>query len=137
MTNIALIQVLIKGFIQEANQQSIQEDIQEAIQVAIQEPVQKAIQKPVKKNRDYIIQKADKRNIGNMTTKRWKELGLNNNCLKTNNLDDCITLCYDLEQYNPKEFREQEKLEIAVKKRAIAVHYAKVSKSYSDNRSDI
>ncbi|CAG8819731.1 8916_t:CDS:1, partial [Racocetra persica] len=99
----------------------------------------------------------------------WKELGLDE-CLKTKNLDDCITLCYDLKQYDPEvvrpptkeelkeehekrklekikkrqerpekdlEFREQEELGMAVKRRAIAVHRAKVPKSYPDNRSDI
>ncbi|RGB33829.1 hypothetical protein C1646_761319 [Rhizophagus diaphanus] len=35
------------------------------------------------------------------------------------------------------EFREQEELEIAVKRRAIAIHHAKVLKFYLDNRSDI
>ena len=35
------------------------------------------------------------------------------------------------------EFREQEELGIAVKRKAIAVHRAKVSKSYPDNGSDI
>ena len=35
------------------------------------------------------------------------------------------------------EFREQEELGTAVKRRAIAVHRAKVPKSHSDNGSDI
>ncbi|CAG8778457.1 18130_t:CDS:1, partial [Dentiscutata erythropus] len=35
------------------------------------------------------------------------------------------------------KFRKQEKLETAVKRRAIAIHYAKVFKSYLDNESDI
>ncbi|KAF0359088.1 hypothetical protein F8M41_014371 [Gigaspora margarita] len=35
------------------------------------------------------------------------------------------------------EFREQEELGTALKKRVIAVHYAKVSRSHPDNRSDI
>ncbi|CAG8829461.1 14589_t:CDS:2, partial [Dentiscutata erythropus] len=48
------------------------------------------IQKSNKKNRDYITQEeADK----------WKELGLGE-CLKTENLNDCLTLCHDLEQYD-------------------------------------
>ncbi|CAG8817303.1 20069_t:CDS:2, partial [Cetraspora pellucida] len=87
--------------LQEANQQLIKEDIQNPVQVAIQEP---------------------------------KELSLGK-CLKTENLDDCITLCHDLEQYDPEkrqerlkkdlEFREQEELGMAVKRKAIAVHHAK------------
>ncbi|CAG8803673.1 1846_t:CDS:1, partial [Dentiscutata erythropus] len=123
--------------------------------------------------------------------KKWKELGLGE-CLKTENLDDCLTLCHDLEQYdleavrlptkekledrpeagpgprmqafrndnkyknlineefrhlgemnkgqerleNDLEFREQE-IGTAVKRRAVAVYYAKVPKSYPDNGSDI
>ncbi|CAG8791405.1 34375_t:CDS:2, partial [Racocetra persica] len=56
----------------------------------IQKSVQMAIQKPIQKNRDYISQEeADK----------WKELGLGE-CLKTKDLDDYMTLCHDLEQYN-------------------------------------
>ncbi len=35
------------------------------------------------------------------------------------------------------EFREQEELGIAVKRRAIAVHHAKVFKSHPDNENDI
>ncbi len=35
------------------------------------------------------------------------------------------------------KFKEQEELEITVKRRAIAVHHAKVFKSYSDNGSNI
>ncbi|CAG8530494.1 8341_t:CDS:2 [Scutellospora calospora] len=35
------------------------------------------------------------------------------------------------------EFREQEELETTVKRRAIAIHHAKVLKSYPDNGSDI
>ncbi|CAG8828843.1 7281_t:CDS:2, partial [Racocetra persica] len=75
-----------------------------------------------------------------------KELGLDK-CLKTENLDDYMTLCHDLEQYDPEkrqerpkkdlEFREQEELGMVVKTRAIAVHRAKVPKSHPDNGSDI
>ncbi|CAG8816581.1 14581_t:CDS:2, partial [Racocetra persica] len=108
------------------------------LQEANQQPIEENIQKPVQ-----------------------KELGLGG-CLKTENLDDCITLCYDLEQYDPEvvrpptkeelkeeikkrqerpekdlEFREQEELRMAVKRSAIAIHHAKVSKSHPDNRSDI
>ncbi|CAG8753344.1 10243_t:CDS:2, partial [Racocetra persica] len=72
---------------------------------------------------------------GTRLQKRWKELGLGE-CFKTKNLDDCMTLCHDLEQYDP-EFREQEELRMAVKRRAIAVHRAKVPKSHPDNGSDI
>ncbi|CAG8847869.1 9244_t:CDS:2, partial [Racocetra persica] len=64
--------------LQEANQQPIKENIQKPVQVAIQELIQK--------NRDYISQeKANK----------WV------NVLKQN-LDDCMTLCHDLEQYDPE-----------------------------------
>ncbi|CAG8845070.1 29526_t:CDS:1, partial [Racocetra persica] len=126
-----------------------------------------AIQEPIQKNRDYISQKeADKwvnpnaqkpgehfRIWETRLQKRWKKLGLGK-CLKTKNLDDCMTLCHDLEQYDPEvvrpstkeelekrkleeikkrqkrlekdlEFREQEELGMAVKRRAIAVHRAK------------
>ncbi|CAG8501391.1 13842_t:CDS:2, partial [Cetraspora pellucida] len=48
----------------------------------------------------------------------WKELGLGDDCLKTNNLDDYMTLCYDFEQYNPEAVRllTKEKLEEEYKK---------------------
>ncbi|CAG8485641.1 7252_t:CDS:2 [Racocetra persica] len=88
-------------------------------------------------------------------------------CDRPEDLNQCMLLCYDLEQYDPEavrlltkkkledsleassgsktqtlkkeglEFRKQEVLEIAVKRKAIAVHCAKVLKSHSDNRSDI
>ncbi|CAG8824556.1 5654_t:CDS:2, partial [Racocetra persica] len=71
------------------------------------------------------------RTWGTQLQKRWKKLGLDE-CLKTENLNDCMTLCHDLEQYDPEikkrqerpkkdlEFREQEELGMAVKRRAIA-----------------
>ncbi|CAG8730885.1 6976_t:CDS:1, partial [Racocetra fulgida] len=123
--------------------------------------------------------------------KRWKELDLGD-CDRPEDLNQCMLLCHDLEQYDPEavrpptkeeledrpeagpesrtqtlrkgnksknlinkeferlgeikrhekskkdlEFREQEELETAVKKRAIAVHRAKVLKSHPDNGSDI
>ncbi|CAB4375949.1 unnamed protein product [Rhizophagus irregularis] len=134
------------------------------------------------------------RTWGKRLVKRWEELGLGE-CNKVENLDDCLTLCHDLEQYDedavrpltkeelekyekmsePKagsgprtqvhrndnksmnlinkeferlgeitdeqerdlEFREQKELGTPLKRRAIAVHRAKVPRSHPDNRSDI
>ncbi|CAG8461419.1 10236_t:CDS:2, partial [Racocetra fulgida] len=88
-------------------------------------------------------------------------------CDKLKDLNQCMLLCYDLEQYelknspgsriqaikksnkSKKEIKKrQEKLEkdlefkeqeigIAIKRRAIAIHCIKVLKSYPDNGSDI
>ncbi|CAG8806756.1 26570_t:CDS:2, partial [Dentiscutata erythropus] len=83
-----------------ANQQPIEEDIQKPVQVAIQEPIQK--------NRDYISQEeADK----------W----VSPNAQKPENLDDCMTLCHDLEQYDPEVVRPptKEKLKEEYKKRKL------------------
>ncbi|CAG8773828.1 8680_t:CDS:2, partial [Gigaspora rosea] len=59
-------------------------------------------------------------------------------CDRPEDLNQCMLLCHYLEQYNPEadlEFREQE-MGTAVKRRAIAVHRAKVPKSHPDNRND-
>ncbi|CAG8841732.1 14712_t:CDS:1, partial [Racocetra persica] len=91
----------------------------------IQKPVQVAIQKLVQKNRDYISQEeTDKwvnpnaqkpgehfRTWGTQLQKRWKELGLDE-CLKTEDLDGCMTLCHDLEQYDPEAVRPLTKEEL-------------------------
>ncbi|CAG8815053.1 12693_t:CDS:2, partial [Racocetra persica] len=69
----------------EANQQPIEEDIQKPVQVAIQEPIQR-IKTILARRRQ---------------TNEWKELGLVK-YLKTENLNDCMTLCHDLEQYDPE-----------------------------------
>ncbi|RIB17967.1 hypothetical protein C2G38_2185872 [Gigaspora rosea] len=101
--------------------QDIQEPIQEPIQTS-----QIIAQKSDKKNRDYISQEKDE-----------------NKCSKTENLNDCITLCHDLKQYDPEAVRlptkdklkdrlkagpepkMQQELSMAVKRRAIAVHWQK------------
>ncbi|CAG8841767.1 16499_t:CDS:2, partial [Racocetra persica] len=71
--------------LQEDKQQPIQKDIQKLVQVAIQEPVQK--------NRDYISQEEADKWVNPNAQKPGE-------CLKTKNLDDCLTLCHDLEQYD-------------------------------------
>ncbi|CAG8486893.1 1094_t:CDS:2, partial [Racocetra fulgida] len=109
--------------------------------------------------------------------KSLKELDLGD-CNRPEDLNQCMLLCHDLEQYDPEavrsltkeklenspgsrtqaikksnkskreikkgqekpekdlEFREQE-IDMAVKRRAIAVHCAKVPKSHPDNGSNI
>ncbi|RIB21558.1 hypothetical protein C2G38_2034310 [Gigaspora rosea] len=102
--------------------------------------------------------------MGARLLRRWKELDLGD-CDRPEDLNQCMLLCHDLEQYDPKavrlltkeelefeqlgeikkgqekpekdlEFREQE-IGTAVKRRAIAVHSTKVPKSHPDNGSDI
>ncbi|CAG8832658.1 13154_t:CDS:2, partial [Racocetra persica] len=83
--------------LQEANQQPIKKDIQKPVQVAIQEPIQK--------NRDYISQKEADKWVSPNARKPGKYL-------KTKNLDDYMTLCHDLEQYNPEVVRPPTKEEL-------------------------
>ncbi|CAG8532206.1 1172_t:CDS:2, partial [Acaulospora morrowiae] len=158
---VAFIQAPIQVPVQKASQQAIQTfEIKVQLELGVdyitEEEAKNRISPNAHKPREQI------KTWGARLQKHWKELDLGVEPIEANDLDDCKTLFHNLEQYDLEavrpltkeeledspeagheksekdlEFREQEELETALKRRAIAINRAKVSKFHPDNGSDV
>ncbi|CAG8790703.1 35936_t:CDS:2, partial [Racocetra persica] len=153
--------VPIQVFIQEVNQDNYQEKVQvqtpvvyaqkrdrqrEKLQVVNQTPVYKPeLQReaPTTHDRDYntvrneYIDRHARKSGEYLRT--WMQDYVKDGMKEKANNEEFRHLrkIPEEEQERNLEFREQEELSTALKRRAIAIHHAKVPKSYSDNGSNI
>ncbi|GBB98604.1 hypothetical protein RclHR1_32790001 [Rhizophagus clarus] len=100
----------------------------------------------------HVNPESELRHGGVRLQKRWKELDLDNELLEVNDLDGSSHQSKNLinkefehlgeikgQEKSEKdlEFRKQKELGAVIKRRAIAIHHAKVPKSHPNNGSDI